>query len=203
MAAKEVVKDALKVVMFLGSARDNRLCTRVYKFVHQELIKSGHDVTIFDPLELDLPVLRQAMAFVKDWTTLPESLVKANETLVNSDAIIVISPEYNHSIPPALSNLLDHFPLSSYKYKVSGIVCYSPGPYGGMRAAMQLRCLLGELGTVSVPNIFGIPHASQALNENGEPLNDHMASGAKKLITQVDWYSEALRAKKEKDGIPS
>jgi NAD(P)H-dependent FMN reductase len=158
---------------------------------------------VIDPLELDLPVLRQAMAFVKDWTTLPESLVKANETLVNSDAIIVISPEYNHSIPPALSNLLDHFPLSSYKYKVSGIVCYSPGPYGGMRAAMQLRCLLGELGTVSVPNIFGIPHASQALNENGEPLNDHMASGAKKLITQVDWYSEALRAKKEKDGIPS
>jgi hypothetical protein len=50
MAAKEVVKDALKVVMFLGSARDNRLCTRVYKFVHQELIKSGHDVTIFGKL---------------------------------------------------------------------------------------------------------------------------------------------------------
>ena len=161
------------------------------------------DFHILDPLEMDLPVLRQSMMFVKDWTTLPETMVKANETLVNSDTIVVISPEYNHSIPPALSNLIDHFPISSYKYKVSGIVCYSPGPYGGMRAAMQLRCLLSEIGTISVPHIFGIPHVTKALDEDGKPLNEHMESGARKLITQLGWYSEALKAKKEKDGVPS
>lgn len=46
MAAKGTAKEALKVVMFLGSARENRLCTRVYKFVHEQLVKTGHDVTV-------------------------------------------------------------------------------------------------------------------------------------------------------------
>ena len=139
---------------------------------------------------------------VKDWSTLPERLVRANEALVASDAIVVVSGEYNHSIPPALSNLIDHFPLSSYAFKVSAIVCYSPGPYGGMRAAMQLRAMLGEIGTVSIPNIFGIPRVTGALSEEGEPLNDHMESGVGKLITQLDWYAKAIRDRKRENGTP-
>ena len=139
---------------------------------------------------------------VKDWSTLPERLVRANEALVASDAIVVVSGEYNHSIPPALSNLIDHFPLSSYAFKVSAIVCYSPGPYGGMRAAMQLRAMLGEIGTVSIPNIFGIPRVTAALSEEGEPLNDHMESGVQKLITQLDWYAKAIRDRKREHGTP-
>lgn len=46
---------------------------------------------------------------------------------MDADAIIVVSAEYNHSIPPALSNLMDHFPGSSFALKPSGIMCYSPG----------------------------------------------------------------------------
>ena len=42
-----------------------------------------------------------------------------------ADAIVVVSGEYNHSIPPALSNLLDHF-LEEWFWKPSAIVCYPP-----------------------------------------------------------------------------
>src|SRR5260370_32232224 len=62
-----------------------------------------------------------------------------------ADAYVIVSGEYNHSIPPALSNLLDHF-LEEYFFKPSAIVCYSPGAFGGVRAAMQLRAMLGEMG---------------------------------------------------------
>ena len=48
------------------------------------------------------------------------------------------------------------------------------GIYGGMRAAMQLRAMLGEIGCISVSNIFGIPQVNKALDEDGKPLNDHM-----------------------------
>ena len=48
------------------------------------------------------------------------------------------------------------------------------GIYGGMRAAMQLRAMLGEMGCISVSNIFGIPQVNKALDESGKPLNDHM-----------------------------
>lgn len=76
------------------------------------------------------------------------------------------------------------------------------GPYGGMRAAMQLRCFLSELGTLSVSNIFGIPEVHKALDENGKPLNDHMVSGAERLIAQLDWMSWAMKNHRDKNGVP-
>eukprot|EP00731_Ephydatia_muelleri_P016587 Em0009g1011a len=77
--------------------------------------------------------------------------------------------EYNHSLPPALTNLMDHF--YSYKHRPSGIVCYSAGPYAGVRSAMQARAFLGELSTPSVGTIFSIPVVYKALTPEGEPSN--------------------------------
>ena len=76
-----------------------------------------------------------------------------------ADGFIIVSGEYNHSIPPALSNLLDHF-LEEYFWRPSAIVCYSAGPFGGVRAAMQLRAMLCELGTPSIPSL--LPDAQRA-----------------------------------------
>src|SRR5690349_22660864 len=88
-----------------------------------------------------------------------------------ADGFIIISGEYNHSIPPALKNLLDYF-LEEYFWRPSGIVCYSAGQFGGVRAAMQLRMTLGELGMPSIPTLLAIPRIHQALDEEGRPLQD-------------------------------
>ena len=60
------------------------------------------------------------------------------ETYRAADGFVVVSGEYNHGIPPALKNLLDHF-LEEYFFRPSAIVSYSAGAFGGVRAAMQLR----------------------------------------------------------------
>ena len=71
-----------------------------------------------------------------------------------------------------------------------------------MRAAMQLRALTGELGCLSVSNIFGIPHVGDAIDPSGNPLNPHMESGAKKLIQQLDWHAHAMKNHRETVGVP-
>ena len=71
-----------------------------------------------------------------------------------------------------------------------------------MRAAMQLRCLLGELGCISVSNIFGIPQVHQSLSESGEPKNEHLVPGAKKLIAQLDWMAWAMKNHTAAHGLP-
>ena len=48
---------------------------------------------------------------------------------------MVVSPEYNHSVPPALSGLMGAFGSSNYLYKPAATVTYSPSPWGGMRCA--------------------------------------------------------------------
>ena len=43
----------------------------------------------------------------------------------------IVTPEYNCSLPPALTNLLDHFPPASFRHKPATIAAYSMGPWGG------------------------------------------------------------------------
>ena len=68
----------------------------------------------------------------------PKNLVEISQKLNDCDAFVVTCAEYNHSIPPALSNLMSYFG-DEYVKKPSGILCYSMGPFAGVRAAMQLR----------------------------------------------------------------
>lgn len=193
---------ALKTIVFLGSVREGRFGLRVAKFVKKQLEEANHSVEIFDPAEMQFPVMVKAIHHYTN-NSAPAWMVEANKKLLAADAVVVVSAEYNHSIPPALSNMMDHFPMSSYAFKPSGIVCYSMGPYGGMRAAMQLRSFLGELGCLSVSNIFGIPLVNKALDEEGKPTNEHMVPGAKKLIAQLDWHAHAMKNHRQKHGIPN
>src|SRR5262249_4024180 len=83
----------------------------------------------------------------------PDPLESLAALYRSADAFVVVSGEYNHSVPPALSNLLDYF-LEEYFWRPSAIVCYSAGQLGGVRAAMQLRATLCELGMPSIPSLF-------------------------------------------------
>lgn len=112
-----------------------------------------------------------------------------------ADAFIVVSAEYNHSIPPGLSNTLDHF-LEEYFWRPSAIACYSAGQFGGVRAAMQLRAMLCELGMPSIPSLLPIPRIQKALGETGEPVEDWLVRAAGKVLDELVWYAEALQAKR-------
>jgi len=192
----------LNTIVFLGSCRENRLGARVAKFIMAQLQEANHNVELFDPMVMQAPLLQKPLHHYKDRSEAPAWLVEADAKLRAADSVVVVSAEYNHSIPPALSNLMDHFPCSSYAYKPSAIVCYSMGPFGGMRAAMALRCFLGELGCLSVSNIFGIPQVQNAIDADGKPINEHMVPGAKRLITQLDWHARSMANHRALVGIP-
>src|SRR4029450_11721680 len=78
-------------------------------------------------------------------------------------------------------------------WKRSAIVCYSAGPFGGMRAAMQLRMMLAELGTVSIPSIFPVPRVQDAFAEDGTPCNPQIRERVQKFLDELEWYACALR----------
>jgi NAD(P)H-dependent FMN reductase len=130
----------------------------------------------------------------------PEGLERLARRIKASDSIIVVSGEYNHSIPPALSNMLDHF-LEEYFWKPSGIVCYSGGAFGGVRAAMQLRSMLGELGMPSIPSILPVPKVHDAFEDDGTPRDPSIVSRAARFLGELEWYAGALKEAR-KGGVP-
>lgn len=195
-------KTGLKTLVFLGSTREGRNGLRVAKFIQKQLQEADHVAEIIDPVELPFPLLEKPLHWYRDASQIPPWMTEVLRKIKEADAYVVVSAEYNHSIPPALSNMLDHFPSSAFSYKPSGIVTYSLGPFGGVRASVQLRSLLGELGCLSVSNMMAIPTVHQSLDPEGKPLDDRLVPSAKNLIKQLDWHGHAMKTHRETHGVP-
>jgi len=192
---------ALKAVVFMGSTREGRMCSRVTKFITNKLRDAKYDVEIFDPVELGLPLLKQPLQFYPDPSQAPQQIRDLNEKIKAADAFIIIAAEYNRQMPPALTNLLDHFPPISYAFKASAIVCYSLGA-GGFTSATQARTLMVEFGAPPIPYVLHIGQVAASLEESGEVKNEYLEKQAKKLLTQLDFYANAFRNQRDK-GVPA
>lgn len=182
----------LNIPVILGSVRRDRIGIRVARYAVSALRARGHDAPLVDPLEYQLPLLDR---MYKEYPAgqAPDVLERLAGVVRAADAYVVVSGEYNHSVPPALSNLLDHF-LEEYFFKPSAIACYSAGAFGGVRAAMQLRAMLAEMGMSSIPSILPFPKAHEMLAEDGRPTGDRPGQGADKFFAELDWYATALKA---------
>lgn len=190
---------SLKVAIIYGSVRHHRKGIRAARFMVRKCRERDYDTTLIDPMEHELPLLDK-MYKEYDEGKAPETLQKLADIIKEADGYVIVSAEYNHSIPPALSNLLDHF-LEEYFFKPSGIVCYSAGSFGGVRAAMQLRAMLAEMGMSSIPSIMPVPKISQSFDEEGNPEDEAYHKRANRFLDEFEWYAEALKAKR-KEGKP-
>jgi NAD(P)H-dependent FMN reductase len=183
---------ALDIAIIYGSVRSERQGIKAARFIHTLVRARGHDATLIDPLEFPLPLLDRMYKEYRAGET-PPVLEALADIIKRADAYIIISGEYNHSIPPALTNLLDHF-LEEYFFRPSAIVCYSNGSFGGVRAAMQLRVMLAELGTPTIPSILPVPRVQDAFDDAGHPADEAINRRASRFIDELEWYANALKS---------
>ena len=155
---------SLHIAILYGSVREARAGIRVVR-------RRGHMTAVIDAAEQRLPLLDR-MYKEYECGSAPIVLEAIGELYRKIDAFVIVSGEYNHGIPPALKNLLDHF-LEEYFFRPSAIVCYSAGQFGGVRAAMQLRMTLAELGMSSIPSLLPIPRVQDAFTPAGDPTDPH------------------------------
>jgi NAD(P)H-dependent FMN reductase len=187
---------SLNIPVILGSVRRDRIGIRVARFAVAALKDRSHQFTLVDPVEHPLPLLDRMYKEYKAGEA-PPVLDELAQIIKPADAYVIVSAEYNNSIPPALSNLLDHF-LEEYYFKPSAIVCYSAGPFGGVRAAMQLRAMLAEMGMSSIPSLLPFPKAQDMLDADGKPTGDRPGKSAARFFDELEWYANALRAARER-----
>src|SRR5438046_640762 len=189
----------LNIAIPYGSVREARAGIRLVRFLDAALRRRGHETSIVDPAEQRLPLLDR-MYKEYERGSAPAVMEQLAELYRRADAFAIVSGEYNHSIPPALSDLLDHF-LEEYFFRPSAIVCYSAGAFGGVRAAMQLRALLGEIGMPSISSIFPIPKIQTVLDEQGALQDPAFTRRFARFAAELEWYAGALRDARAK-GVP-
>ena len=191
--------DRLTVPVLIGSVRSDRQGIKAARLVMQALIGRGHDAVPVDPMELQLPLLdRMYKEHPKGQA--PEPLERLATLYRQADGFMIVSGEYNNGVPPALKNLLDYF-LEEYFWRPSAIVCYSAGSFGGVRAAMQLRMILAELGMPSIPSLMSIPRLGRALDEAGAASEERTGKTLARFLDEFEWYARALRRERA-SGVP-
>jgi NAD(P)H-dependent FMN reductase len=182
---------SLHIAILYGSVREMRAGIRLVRFLDAALHRRGHETSVIDAAEYRLPLLDR-MYKEYERGTAPCVLERLADIYRRTDAFAIVSGEYNHGIPPALKNLLDHF-LEEYFFRPSAIICYSSGQFGGVRAAMQLRMTLAELGMPSIPSLLSVPRIEEAFTSAGEPTNVEFEKRSERFFCEFEWYAEALR----------
>lgn len=189
----------LNIPVVVGSVRSERVGIRPARYLVAALQARGHQPILVDPVEFPLPLLDK---MYKEYPAgqAPPVLERLAQIIRPADAYVIVSGEYNHSVPPALSNLLDHF-LEEYFFKPSAIVCYSPGAFGGVRAAMQLRAMLAEMGMPSISSLLPFPKVHELFDEAGKPTSDRVESSTRRFLDELEWYANAFKEARAK-GTP-
>jgi len=192
----------LNILVFIGSVRDStpprpaRLGLRVARACAARLEDHGIGAMLIDPLEIDLSAPFKPH-FAHAQGKAPDALEDLAQRIEAADGYVMVSPEYNHSMSPALAHLLNHFGSSHYSYKPSAIATYSAGQWGGARAAVNMRTFLAELGCLPVSAMIHVPKAQEVFDETGGYLSG--VDGARwdgylgRTFTQLVWWAEAAR----------
>ncbi len=106
----------------------------------------------------------------------PASVVSLSQDIGQADAIVIVTPEYNHSVPGTLKNALDwisRLPQQPFAGKAVAIQTVSPGPFGGVRAQGALREVLVSLGACILPRPeVAIPYAPGKIDASTARLSE-------------------------------
>ncbi len=188
------------IPVLLGSVRTERQGIKAARYMMRLLKQRGHEAVLVDPLEKPLPMLDRMFKEFPAGTA-PPVMQELAALYRRADGFVIVTAEYNQSVPPALKNLLDHF-LEEYFWRPSAIVSYSAGRFGGVRAAVTLRTVLAEMGMSSVPSVLSIPTIHSALSEDGQAHEPWIDKAAARMLDEFAWYAEALGAQRAAKGVP-
>lgn len=128
----------------------------------------------------------------------PAPVERLREALAEADAVLVATPEYNHSIPGVLKNALDWVsrPLveSPVLNKPVAVSSSSTGMFGGVWAAAETRKVLGALGARVLDETVTVPRAHERLADGvDEELQEELRVVLEALAAAVH-EREAARA---------
>lgn len=189
----------MNIAVVYGSYRNHRQGIKGAKFICQELEKRNHNASLIDAKEYNLPFLDKMYKEYEDEAA-PENMKKLSNLLLEADGFVIVSGEYNHSIPPGLKNLLDHF-QKEYFFKPSGLVTYSAGTFGGVRVGIHLRALVAELGMPSIPSMLALSKIQDSFTADGEAIDTAYIKRADRFLSEFEWYVRAFKEERAK-GVP-
>jgi NAD(P)H-dependent FMN reductase len=192
-----------KIAVIIGSIRPNRQGDKPANWIAKLARESGYfgAVEVVDLKDYPLPLFDAPASDF--WMPTPnETAARWQAKLSEFDGYIVVTAEYNRSVPGALKNAIDW----AYKPFMRKAVAYvSYGSVGGARAVEHLRNIMVELQAVSVRHGIHIGGSDFAPVMMGQKTWDEVLPGqvpfTKDLLQNLAWWTNATKAAREAEQV--
>ena len=174
----------LFIPVILGTTRRGRRTEDVARFVLEQTGKRPDvETELIDVCKLPLK-LDDAGEQMKD--------PQFSATIQRCDALIVVTPEYNHGYPGLLKHALD-MNLAEYIHKAVGICGVSAGLFGGARVIEALLPVMRELGLVTIFWDVNFGNVQKIFDEQGNLLDESYIRRVDKFLNELIWMARVLR----------
>ena len=184
----------VKVLIVPGSNRSASLNVKLAGHIARQLTLMGADATRISLADYPMPIYD---GDDEAKNGIPEPARKLIAQFKAHDAIIIVSPEYNGSIPPLLKNTIDWMSrdgVAPFHHRVFALAAASPGALGGMRVLLALRqCLEVALGALIIPEQFSLPAANRAFDDNGAIKDEQRVKFLNAMLTGLIERATLLR----------
>lgn len=183
----------MKLPVFYGSYRSDRLGIRLADYAIAKLKARGHEAPLIDAKAVGLPILdRMYKEYPK--AEAPAAMEQVADVLRGADGFVFVAGEYNWGVQPGLKNLTDHF-LEEWFWRPAAILSYSTTRTGGARAGAAWHAIVSEMG-MAPAGTLAVTDIAHTLDDQAQPLGAGGAGLEKsfaKAADTLEWWAHAAR----------
>lgn len=180
----------MKILAFAGSLREGSWNKKLLKLAAEVLTNMGHEVEIYDLAPL--PLINEDL----EVNGPPPTVAPFRDAVERADAVLIATPENNHSVPAVTKNAVDWLsrsPRNLLKGKVVAMIGATIGHFGTVNAQRELRWILARLEAFAVPAPWLlVTYAVKAFDENGRLVEERYTKTLDKLMATFVDFAQKL-----------
>lgn len=174
-----------KIAAICGSLRNDSFNRKLLALAVTALEGKGAAVDVIDLKKLVLPIYDGDV----ETAAYPAAATELRERIAATQGVLVVTPEYNHSVPGGLKNAIDWASRPSatqpFKNKVVALMGCTMGPGMVIRSHLTLRQIFAPLSALVLPGTLGIPTAQNAFDPAGQLKDARLVPVMTDLLDQL------------------
>ncbi len=157
----------MRVLVFAASLRSGSLNRKLARLAAELARREGAEIDLAAFRDFEMPLYDGDL---EARVGLPAGALELKRRIEAAGALVLAVPEYNYAIPGTLKNAIDWVSRARpmpWRGKSVYLMSASASPMGGIRGLWQTRIPLEGCGALVFPDMFALPHADAAFDENG------------------------------------
>jgi chromate reductase, NAD(P)H dehydrogenase (quinone) len=193
------IMSALKILVIPGSLRTGSLNAKLAAAAVDELVRAEVSVTRVSLGDFPLPIYDGDL---ETKSGVPKNAVNLKRMLGSHDGVLLVTPEYNSSLPALLKNAIDWVSRVQDSHETRGqvfrdrpfaIAAASAGRLGGTRCLAALRLILSACRATVIPNQLALSFADQAYDEMHRLKNPADIEALKAMVRQLTDFAQQMK----------